>query len=67
MVATEAWKILPQYTVNPETAVWTHHTYTLMRDRKSLKSIKYMEGQMNVSERKYSSMYIILIIVIRIL
>ncbi|GLH13232.1 Cytoplasmic tRNA 2-thiolation protein 1 [Gryllus bimaculatus] len=26
MVATEAWKLLPQYILNPETGEWRHHT-----------------------------------------
>lgn len=26
MVATEGWKLLPQYIVNPETGEWRHHT-----------------------------------------
>lgn len=25
MVATEAWKLLPQYVMIPETAEWRHH------------------------------------------
>lgn len=54
MVATEAWKILPQYIVNAETGVWTHHTYPPMRDRKSIKNIRYVDGKMTVNERKIS-------------
>lgn len=26
MVATEGWKLLPQYILNPETGEWRHHT-----------------------------------------
>lgn len=55
MVATEAWKILPQYTVNPETGVWTHHSYPPMRERKFIKNIKYVDGKMSIHERKVSS------------
>jgi hypothetical protein len=29
MVATEAWKLLPQYILNPETGEWRHHTNTV--------------------------------------
>ncbi|KAJ9599553.1 hypothetical protein L9F63_009951, partial [Diploptera punctata] len=28
MVATEGWKLLPQYILNPETGEWRHHTNT---------------------------------------
>lgn len=31
MVATEAWKLLPQYILNPETGEWRHHTNTVCR------------------------------------
>jgi hypothetical protein len=31
MVATEAWKLLPQYILNPETGEWRHHTNTVRR------------------------------------
>ena len=29
MVATEGWKLLPQYILNPETGEWRHHTNTV--------------------------------------
>lgn len=54
MVATEGWKILPQYVVNPETAQWRHHTCSVLRDRKSLFSIRYNDGQMTAHERRIS-------------
>lgn len=29
MVATEGWKLLPQYVLNPETGEWRHHSNTV--------------------------------------
>ncbi|XP_063236330.1 uncharacterized protein LOC134538770 isoform X2 [Bacillus rossius redtenbacheri] len=54
MVATEAWKLLPQYILNPETGEWRHHTNSVFRDRKWLGSIRYTDGKMTVSERRIS-------------
>lgn len=31
MVATEGWKLLPQYILNPETGEWRHHTNSVNR------------------------------------
>ncbi|XP_068623060.1 uncharacterized protein [Battus philenor] len=54
MVATEGWKILPQYVVNTETGQWRHHTCSILRDRKSLYSLRYNDGQMTAKERRIS-------------
>ncbi|XP_046666052.1 LOW QUALITY PROTEIN: uncharacterized protein LOC124357947 [Homalodisca vitripennis] len=54
MVATEGWKLLPQYIVNPETSEWRHHSNTVFRDRKWLGQIRYVDGKMAVHERKVS-------------
>ncbi|XP_013148494.1 PREDICTED: uncharacterized protein LOC106111068 [Papilio polytes] len=54
MVATEGWKILPQYVVNTETGQWRHHTCSVLRDRKSLYSLRYNDGQMTAHERRVS-------------
>ncbi|KAI5702852.1 hypothetical protein M8J75_004858 [Diaphorina citri] len=54
MAATEAWKLLPQYVVNPETGEWRHTTNTIFRDRKWLGNIRYVDGKMSVNERKVS-------------
>ncbi|CAK1589211.1 unnamed protein product [Parnassius mnemosyne] len=54
MVATEGWKILPQYVVNTETGQWRHHTCSMLRDRKSLYSLKFIDGQMTACERRIS-------------
>ncbi|XP_050546632.1 uncharacterized protein LOC126908518 isoform X2 [Daktulosphaira vitifoliae] len=54
MVATEGWKLLPQYTLNPETGEWKHHTNNVFRDRKWLGSIRYTDGKMVFPERKTS-------------
>ncbi|XP_039295318.1 uncharacterized protein LOC120353902 [Nilaparvata lugens] len=54
MVATEAWKLLPQYILNPETGEWRHHTNSVFKDRKWLGSIRYVDGKMSVHERRIS-------------
>ncbi|XP_075982286.1 uncharacterized protein LOC142980661 isoform X3 [Anticarsia gemmatalis] len=54
MVATEGWKILPQYVVNPETGQWRHHTCSVLRDRKSLHSVRFNEGKLTAHERRVS-------------
>nr|XP_018898965.1 PREDICTED: uncharacterized protein LOC109031724 [Bemisia tabaci] len=54
MVATEGWKLLPQYLLNPETGEWRHHTNVVFKDRKWLGSIRYTDGKMTVNERKMS-------------
>ncbi|XP_068082911.1 uncharacterized protein [Anabrus simplex] len=54
MVATEAWKLLPQYILNPETGEWRHHTNSVFRDRKWLGHIRYIDGKMSVNERRVS-------------
>ncbi|PNF15326.1 hypothetical protein B7P43_G00938 [Cryptotermes secundus] len=54
MVATEAWKLLPQYILYPETGEWRHHTNIVFRDRKWLGSIRYVDGKMTVNERRVS-------------
>lgn len=54
MVATEGWKILPQYVVNPQTGQWRHHSCSVLRDRKSLLSLKFSEGKIVAHERRVS-------------
>ncbi|RZF37598.1 hypothetical protein LSTR_LSTR003163 [Laodelphax striatellus] len=54
MVATEGWKLLPQYLLNPETGEWRHHTNSVFKDRKWLGSIRYVDGKMSVHERRIS-------------
>ncbi|CAH2088065.1 unnamed protein product [Euphydryas editha] len=54
MVATEGWKILPQYVVNPETGQWRHHTCSVLRDKKSLYSLRFNNGQITAHERRIS-------------
>ncbi|XP_050672823.1 uncharacterized protein LOC126970783 isoform X2 [Leptidea sinapis] len=54
MVATEGWKILPQYVVNAETGQWKHHTCSILRDKKSLHSIRFQDGKMTANERRIS-------------
>lgn len=60
MVATEGWKILPQYVVNPETGQWRHHTCAVLRDRKSLHSLRFNDGKMTSHERRVSGQYSLL-------
>ncbi|CAH1106305.1 unnamed protein product [Psylliodes chrysocephalus] len=54
MVATEGWKLLPQYVVDLETAEWRHHTNAVSKDRKWLSSIRYLDGKMTMNERRIS-------------
>ncbi|RVE49679.1 hypothetical protein evm_005654 [Chilo suppressalis] len=54
MVATEGWKILPQYIVSPQTGQWRHHTCSILRDRKSLYSLKFRDGKVSSHERRVS-------------
>lgn len=57
MVATEGWKILPQYVVNQKTGQWKHHTCSILRDRKSMFSLKFQDGKMVSSERRVSGKF----------
>ncbi|RZC42997.1 uncharacterized protein BDFB_005852, partial [Asbolus verrucosus] len=54
MVATEGWKLLPQYVVELETGEWRHHTNAMSKDRKWLSSIRYVDGKMTMNERRIS-------------
>lgn len=56
MVATEGWKLLPQYLLYPETGEWRHNSNTISRERKRLGSIMYSNGKMLFQERKLSGM-----------
>ncbi|XP_046395677.1 uncharacterized protein LOC124162951 [Ischnura elegans] len=55
MVATEGWKLLPQYTLRPETGEWRHHSNMVFKDRKWLSSIRYTDGKMTLGDQKGSS------------
>jgi hypothetical protein len=54
MVATEAWKLLPQYNVDDSTGEWKHHTNLLAKERKSLSAVRYTDGRMLFSDRRIS-------------
>lgn len=54
MVATEAWKLLPQYEVDEKTGEWRHHSNSLAKERKWLQSIRYNDGKMLFSDRRIS-------------
>lgn len=54
MVATEGWKLLPQYLVDLDTGEWRHHSNPISKDRKWLGSIRYVDGKMTMSERRIS-------------
>lgn len=54
MVATEGWKLLPQYVVELETGQWRQHTNAMSKDRKWLSSIRYVDGKMTMNERRIS-------------
>lgn len=54
MVATEGWKILPQYVVNAETGQWRHHSSSVLRDKRSLYSLRFSDGKISAHERRVS-------------
>lgn len=54
MVATEGWKLLPQYVVDLNTGEWRHHTNAVFKDRKWLSAVRYIDGKMTVNERRIS-------------
>ncbi|GAB0094866.1 Pyridoxal phosphate-dependent transferase [Sergentomyia squamirostris] len=54
MVATEAWKLLPQYECDPITNEWRHHSNSLAKERKWLGAIRYTDGRMLFSDRRIS-------------
>ncbi|XP_049531773.1 uncharacterized protein LOC125949110 isoform X3 [Anopheles darlingi] len=54
MVATEAWKLLPQYEVDERTGEWRHHSNSLAKERKWLGAIRYIDGKMLFSDRRIS-------------
>jgi hypothetical protein len=55
MVATEAWKLLPQYEVDVKTGEWRHYSNALAKERKWLQSIRYTEGKMLCNDRRISA------------
>lgn len=54
MVATEAWKLLPQYDIDDRTGEWRHHSNSLAKERKWLGAIRYTDGKMLFSDRRIS-------------
>lgn len=46
-VASEGWRFLPQYTVNPETGEWRHIHHTVFKERRWLGHISYASGTMS--------------------
>lgn len=54
MVATEGWKLLPQYIVDLETGEWRHYSNSVSKDRKWISSIRYIDGKMTMNERRIS-------------
>ncbi|XP_053671126.1 uncharacterized protein LOC128721399 [Anopheles nili] len=54
MVATEAWKLLPQYEVDEGSGEWRHHSNSLAKERKWLGAIRYIDGKMLFSDRRIS-------------
>ncbi|CAH1728432.1 unnamed protein product [Chironomus riparius] len=55
MVATEAWKLLPQYEVDFKTGEWRHLSNSLAKERKWLHSIRYNDGKMLFNDRRISA------------
>ena len=41
MVATESWKLLPQYTSKPATAEWRHHYNSVRYKKKYVSTINF--------------------------
>lgn len=54
MVATEGWKLLPQYVVDLNSGEWRHHTHSTIKERKWLGNIRYTDGKMTTNERRIS-------------
>lgn len=54
MVATEAWKLLPQYDVDNKTGEWKHQSNSLVKERKWLGAIRYTDGRMLFNDRRIS-------------
>lgn len=54
MVATEAWKLLPQYEVDAKTGEWRHQSNALQKERKWLGTIRYTDGRMLFNDRRIS-------------
>ncbi|KAK3874249.1 hypothetical protein Pcinc_020802 [Petrolisthes cinctipes] len=51
-VCCHAWKLLPQYILNPETGEWKHHTNTIYRGRLWLQKVSYANGKFFYSKRE---------------
>lgn len=54
MVATEGWKLLPQYVVDLNSGEWRHHTHSMCKERKWLGNIRYVDGKMTMNDRRIS-------------
>uniref|UniRef100_A0A336LW84 CSON006245 protein n=1 Tax=Culicoides sonorensis TaxID=179676 RepID=A0A336LW84_CULSO len=54
MVATEGWKLLPQYEIDVKTKEWRHHSNSLAKERKFLSTIRYIDGKMLFTDRRIS-------------
>ncbi|XP_063703665.1 uncharacterized protein LOC134833313 isoform X2 [Culicoides brevitarsis] len=54
MVATEGWKLLPQYEIDVKSKEWRHHSNSLAKERKFLGAIRYIDGKMLFSDRRIS-------------
>lgn len=54
MVATEAWKLLPQYEIDNRTGEWRHQSNSLIKERKWLGAIRYTDGRMLFNDRRIS-------------
>ncbi|GIY08997.1 tRNA-cytidine(32) 2-sulfurtransferase [Caerostris darwini] len=50
LVAKNGWKLLPQYSFNPETGEWKHIKRQIFLSRKWLGSISYKTGHFSVKE-----------------
>lgn len=52
-VCQNAWRLLPQYILNPETGEWKHHTNLVFRGRQWLGDISYRGGKFTRPERTF--------------
>ena len=55
IIATEGWKILPQYVFNIESGEWLHHTTVSLTEMKSLNRISYDTGEFKSNQEPWSA------------
>lgn len=53
-VCVNGWRLLPQYTFNPETGEWKHHTNLVFRERQWLQNVSYTGGFFSYQKKDLS-------------